>query len=113
MSTWNACCPACFLSGGVYGTKYGSDQHMNYAYQAIAHNALTVTDPEDIIQAPTKDSTRCIANDGGQRHVGSWWAIEAAPLDFDEWLRKIETYRTATILEHQEADSLNYVAADP
>jgi VanZ family protein len=100
------------IDSGVYGPKYGSDHHMNYTYQTIAHNAVTVTDPADIIQAPTKDGTRYIANDGGQRRIGSGWGVEAAPLDFDEWLRKSETYRTGTILEHRDAAGFEYVVAD-
>jgi len=100
------------IDSGVYGSKYGSDHHMNYTYQTIAHNAVTVTDPADIIQAPTKEGTRYFANDGGQRRIGSGWGVEAAPLDLDEWLQKSETYRTGTIIEHKAAGDFEYVVAD-
>lgn len=95
------------IDSGVYGTKYGSDHHMNYTYQTIAHNAVTVTDPEDIVQAPGKEHTRYFANDGGQRRIGSGWGVEAAPLDYDEWLQKRETYHTGEILEHTETETLD------
>jgi hypothetical protein len=35
------------LDSGFYGPQYGSDHHMNYMYQSIAHNLITVTDPDD------------------------------------------------------------------
>lgn len=100
------------IDSGVYGTRYGSDHHMNYTYQTIAHNALTVTDPDDIVQAPSKNGARYFANDGGQRRVGSGWAIEAAPLDYDEWMLKSETYRTGSILQHDRTPVFDSVIAD-
>ena len=85
---------------------------MNYTYQTVAHNALTVTDPEDLVQAPSKNGARYIANDGGQRRVGSGWGIEAAPLDYDEWMLKSETYRTGNILQHDQTPDFDAIIAD-
>ena len=82
------------IDSGLYGPEYGSDHHMNYTYQTIAHNAITVTDPSDNVPAPGKDKARPIANDGGQRRIGSGWGVEAAPLDRAEWEAKRETYQT-------------------
>lgn len=45
------------IDSGLYGPQYGSDHHMNYAYQAIAHNVVTVTDPEDKVPAPGRGTT--------------------------------------------------------
>lgn len=100
------------IDSGVYGTRYGSDHHMNYTYQTIAHNALTVTDPEDIVQAPSKDGARYIANDGGQRRIGSGWGMEPAPLDYDEWMAKSDTYRAGKILEHTQQPAFDAFVAD-
>jgi len=100
------------IDSGVYGTRYGSDHHMNYTYQTVAHNALTVTDPEDLVQAPSKDGARYIANDGGQRRVGSGWGIEAAPLDYDEWMLKSETYRTGSILQQDQTPTFDAIVAE-
>ena len=100
------------IDSGVYGTSYGSDHHMNYTYQTVAHNALTVTDPEDLVQAPSKNGARYIANDGGQRRVGSGWGMEPAPLDYDEWMQKSDTYRTGKILEHEHTPVFDAVVAD-
>lgn len=85
------------IDSGLYGPRYGSDHHMNYTYQTIAHNMITVTDPDDVIPAPGEKGPRSIANDGGQRRVGSGWGVEAAPLDVSEWNAKREIYHTAKL----------------
>ena len=85
------------IDSGLYGPSYGSDHHMNYTYQTIAHNVVTVTDPQDTVPAPGKDKPRPIANDGGQRRIGSGWGVEAAPLDRSEWEAKRDIYHTAAM----------------
>ncbi len=87
------------IDSGLYGPKYGSDHHMNYSYQTIAHNVITVTDYQDNVPAPEKKKKppRPIANDGGQRRVGSGWGVESAPLDLNEWLTKKDIYHTGKI----------------
>jgi hypothetical protein len=45
------------IDSGFY-TKYGSDHHMNYFSQTIAHNTLTVTDPADTLPVITKQGPR-------------------------------------------------------
>ncbi|MGE3771511.1 MAG: heparinase II/III family protein [Gammaproteobacteria bacterium] len=100
------------IDSGVYGTRYGSDHHMNYTYQTVAHNALTVTDPEDIVQAPSPNGARYIANDGGQRRIGSGWGMEPAPLDYDEWMVKSDTYRAGKILEYEHTAEFDSIVAD-
>ncbi len=100
------------IDSGVYGTRYGSEHHMNYTYQTIAHNALTVTDPEDIVQAPSKDGARYIANDGGQRRIGSGWGMSPAPIDYDEWMTNSDTYRAGKILEYAHTTEFDAIVAD-
>ncbi len=100
------------IDSGLYGPRYGSDHHMNYAYQAIAHNTLTVTDPDDTVPAPGKEETRSIANDGGQRRIGSGWGVEAAPLDLAEWEAKRDIYHTATLEKFLDQDGLSVGVAD-
>jgi len=86
---------------------------MNYAYQTIAHNTITVQDPDDTVPAPRKNKEpRQIANDGGQRRVGSGWGIEAAPLDLAEWQRKREIYHTGKIEKHLARDGLVVAVSD-
>lgn len=100
------------IDSGLYGPSYGSDHHMNYAYQTIAHNTITVTDPRDNIPAPGPEQLRPIANDGGQRRVGSGWGVEAAPLDRAEWEAKRDTYHTGSLERVLEADALTVAVSD-
>jgi VanZ family protein len=102
------------IDSGFYGPKYGADHHMNYTYQTIAHNVATITDPDDIVPAPAKNNEkpRPIANDGGQRRVGSGWGVEAAPLDLDEWREKRDYYHTGKIHLYRATDGLVVAVAE-
>ena len=103
------------IDSGAYGggKGYGSDHHMNYAYQTIAHNTVTVRDPDDTVPAPREEKPpRQIANDGGQRRVGSGWGIEAAPLDLEEWQRNRDIYHTGKIENHLARDGLVVAVSD-
>lgn len=103
------------IDSGLYGSRYGSDHHLNYSYQSIAHNVVTVTDPDDRIPRPElgeKRPLRPIANDGGQRRIGSGWGIEAAPIDRTEWESKRSTYHTGRILRYWTGDDIVVAIAD-
>ena len=100
------------IDSGLYGPSYGSDHHMNYDYQTIAHNTITVTDPDDTVPAPGKEKPRPIANDGGQRRIGSGWGVEAAPLDRTEWEAKRDIYHTGTLDLILDEDGLTVAQAD-
>lgn len=100
------------IDSGLYGPKYGSDHHMNYAYQTIAHNTVTVTDPADTVPAPGKDTPRLYANDGGQRRIGSGWGIEAAPLDLAEWESKRDIYHSGQVLRLFDENGFTVAVAD-
>ncbi|MCC6201857.1 MAG: heparinase II/III family protein [Gammaproteobacteria bacterium] len=100
------------IDSGLYGTSYGSDHHLNYTYQTIAHNTIVVYDPADTVPASHGDTTRAIANDGGQRRVGSGWGTGPAPLSRDQWLERRETFHTATLLDAHIGDALSLVSAD-
>jgi hypothetical protein len=100
------------IDSGLYGPGYGADHHMNYSYQTIAHNTITVTDPDDTKPAPGKEKPRPIANDGGQRRSGSGWGVEAAPLDLVEWRAKRGIYHTGTMEQVFDQDGLTIAVAD-
>ena len=100
------------IDSGHYGPTYGSDHHMNYTYQSVAHNLVTVTDPNDTVPGPGEEQPRPIANDGGQRRIGSGWGVEAAPLDRGEWEAKRDIYHTATMGPLLDQDGLTVAAAD-
>ena len=100
------------IDSGFY-TKYGSDHHMNYFYQTIAHNTITVKDPADTVPALAREGPpRSFANDGGQRRIGSGWGIEPAPLDRDEWMEKKSTYHTGTMHKVEERHDIVAAVAD-
>lgn len=100
------------IDSGFYGPVYGSDHHMNYTYQTIAHDTVTVTDPGDTVPDPGKKAPRPIANDGGQRRIGSGWGVEAAPLDLDEWTEKRDIYHTGALEKMLDDDGLTVALAD-
>ncbi len=100
------------IDSGFYGPKYGSDHHMNYTYQTIAHNTITVTDPNDLTPAPGKDRPRPIANDGGQRRIGSGWGVDAAPVDRMEWEANRDTYHSARVEGLLDQDGLAVAVTD-
>ncbi len=91
------------LDSGVY-YNYGGEHHMNYMYQSIAHNVVTIVDPQENRTLPGKTKERkdgsttttperTIANDGGQRRVGSGWG-RPAPLDYTDWKLQLDHYKT-------------------
>ena len=98
------------IDSGFYGPHYGSEEHLNYQYQSVAHNLITVTDPDDRASMPGKTARR-IANDGGQRRIGSGWGV-SAPIDLGEWLAERETYHTGALLRHYSGDDLVVAVAD-
>lgn len=99
------------LDSGVYGPRYGSDHHMNYAYQSVAHNLVTVTDPDDTAESDGK-TVRRIANDGGQRRIGSGWGLASAPIDLTDWLDQRTLYHTGRIAAYAEAADHVVAVAD-
>ena len=102
------------IDSGLYGTAYGSDHHLNYTYQSIAHNVITVTDPDDRQPMPPLRegaTQRHIANDGGQRRVGSGWG-RPAPRDRVQWLREQDHYRTVGKSLRGEDHGVVWMVAD-
>lgn len=99
------------LDSGFYGPKYGSDHHMNYAYQSIAHNLVTVTDPDDDAPSSGKN-VRVIANDGGQRRIGSGWGLASAPIDLNDWLDQRDLYHTGALQRYFEGHDSVVAVAD-
>ncbi|MCE2572212.1 VanZ family protein [Motilimonas eburnea] len=102
------------IDSGYYGPGYGADHHLNYSYQTIAHNTLTITDPDDNQAMPAKkagQAEREIANDGGQRRIGSGWG-QAAPTSVAQWQQQVDTFHTATVLEQVQTESLVAIYAD-
>ncbi|HRP94638.1 MAG TPA: heparinase II/III family protein [Rhodocyclaceae bacterium] len=101
------------IDSGLYGPGYGSDHHMNYTYQTIAHNTVTVFDPQDRVSVVDRHGKeRAFANDGGQRRVGSGWAVATAPINRAEWETFRELYHTGRIEAYFDGDGLTVAVAD-
>jgi VanZ family protein len=102
------------IDSGSYGRHYGAAHHMNYHYQSIAHNVVTITDPDDTVPMPLPgaQAPRPVANDGGQRRVGSGWNLGRAPLDRAEWEAARDTYHTGRWVAEHESPELSIVVAD-
>ncbi|RMG30817.1 MAG: DUF4962 domain-containing protein, partial [Gammaproteobacteria bacterium] len=101
------------IDSGYYGPSYQSDHRFDYSAQTIAHNVVTVKDPEDTLPLPARKGRppRPIANDGGQRRVGSGWG-ERAPVDLDEWQAARETYHTGRIVRYHADAALVAAVAE-
>jgi len=102
------------IDSGLYGTRNGSDHHLNYSVQTVAHNLVTITDPDDSRAMPARkrgDEGRAIANDGGQRRVGSGWG-RPAPRDQTDWLRQKIHYQTVGTRLQGEQHNVVWMRAD-
>ena len=101
------------IDSGCY-CGYGEAHHLNYQYQSIAHNTLTVTDPDDNVLMPQRNGKppRPIANDGGQRRVGSGWNLHAAPLDLADWQKDYEEFHTGRLVRMVDQGGVMVALAD-
>ncbi len=95
------------IDSGTYRAGYNSDHHMKYQMQTIAHNSLTVTDPEDV----SRGSHIELPNDGGQRRVGSGGYNES-PDNLSDWLRKRNDYEMGDIITIAMNNDFVYVCGD-
>lgn len=102
------------IDSGLY-YSYGSDHHLNYAYQTIAHNVATITNPDETAAVSNNDynkAPRPIANDGGQRRIGGDIEIYPNPLDVNEWNARHDIYHTGSITQIAEQNGIVTVTAD-
>ncbi|HRP76561.1 MAG TPA: VanZ family protein [Rhodocyclaceae bacterium] len=100
------------IDSGFASPRYGAEHYLNYAYQTIAHNTITVTDPDDAVLLPSWRGSRTIANDGGQRRIGDIAHVAQAPLDRDEWEAARIVNHTGRIESLVDDDGLMLALAD-
>jgi hypothetical protein len=81
------------IDSGTYHAGYNSQHHIKYQMQTIAHNSMTVTDPDDV----SDESGINLPNDGGQRRVGSG-GYNNSPDDLSDWLEKKDDYEMGDIV---------------
>ncbi len=102
------------IDSGLYA-GYGSDHHLNYTYQTIAHNVATITNPDEAAAVSNNEFNRAprqIANDGGQRRIGGDIEIYSNPLDVNEWSARRDIYHTGDITHFSEQNGIVTVTAD-
>ena len=64
------------------------------------------------MRLPMARKYRKIANDGGQRRIGSGWGIESAPLDQHDWLEKRDLYHTGSLQRYYDGRNSVVAVAD-
>jgi hypothetical protein len=96
------------LDSGVYD-NFGSEHHRNYYTRTVAHNSITVFDPDEKFSLYGEVH----ANDGGQRwlqvpeDVPGYWPGRA-----DDTIERDDGYRLGGIVRYEDTDDYTYVVGD-
>ncbi len=84
-----------------FGDKvYDFPHYKGYTSLAVAHNVVTVRDPED----------KFVPNEGGQRAVSSNW--HGSPVDIEHYINENEVYETGDMLAYDPQEEYVYAAGD-
>lgn len=100
------------IDAGYYA-EWGSQHRENYYTRTIAHNTMTIFQPEEKFQSPYKNAG---INDGGQRVV--WYYKGGAQqqcFTLADYLAKKETgahYETGDIVNFEANNNFDYINAD-
>jgi hypothetical protein len=92
------------IDAGNYSYGYHAEHYRNYGRHSIAHNLVTVTDPQDRLP-------KGAPNDGGQRLTSGGYGV-TAPYSLAEWKKRAEEYDTGAIVAFQAAGDFTYVCGD-
>ncbi len=92
------------IDAGNYSYGYNTEHYRKYARLSIAHNVITVTNPDE---AAWKD----LPNDGGQRFTAGEHGT-SAPYSLAEWKDRFEEFDTGHIVAFQTHPSFTYVCGD-
>ena len=95
------CGGALASDSGVYDS-YGTPHRKNYTIKTIAHNCLTVFDPEKPLYGEWKEGS---SYDGGTRNP----CAGKEPKTIEQWT---EHYRMARVLSHVESEELCEIVGD-
>ncbi len=96
------------VDAGNYSADTGSEHHTGYMLQSIAHNVITVTDPEE---PPFVRNELTAPNDGGQRRTVSTFPT-SAPYCVREWMNRKDEFDTGKIVAFQTTNDFTYISAD-
>jgi len=96
------------LDSGVYD-RYGSEHHRNYYTRTVAHNSVTVFDPEEKFLLYGD----AYANDGGQRwlqvpeDIPGYWPGRA-----EDTIERDGGYRLGGIVRYEDTEAYTYVVGN-
>jgi Heparinase II/III-like protein len=96
------------LDAGAYVTGYNSPHMVQYAKMSIAHNLVTVTDPNEPIYSRAKWT---FPNDGGQRRIGGVYGTSTV-YSVPEWKHRSDDFDTGGVIAFQPEKDFTYVCAD-
>ena len=96
------------IDAGNYTAGHNSEHYLEYGKQSIAHNVVTVTDPNE---PPCGRGSWSFPNDGGQRFVVAGTAT-AAPYSVAEWEKRRGDFDTGRIVAFQSMKDFTYVCGD-
>jgi hypothetical protein len=112
------------LDSGAYRAGFASEHEAQYARQTIAHNTITVTDPADyypttafgMYDSAGNGLELPMANDGGQRRIGSPYNQNfpqlVSPNVLGDWLRNWDYYHTGQMVGFASTAAYTYSAVD-
>jgi hypothetical protein len=92
------------VDAGNYSYGYHAEHYCLYGRHSIAHNLITVADPQDKLP---KDAP----NDGGQRLTSGGYGV-TAPYSVAEWKKRAEEYEMGAVLAFQPGRDFTYVCGD-
>lgn len=92
------------IDAGNYSYGYHAEHYRNYGRHSIAHNLITVTDPNE---PPGKD----VPKDGGQRLTSGGYGT-TAPYSLAEWQKRADEFDTGGIVAFQTTKAFTYVCGD-
>jgi hypothetical protein len=108
------------VDSGLYHANgdWNVGHHAKYYTKTIAHNTITVKDPNQEFYS----SSKTLPNDGGQRNVMclndeswleyEWGCTTANPTSTDQWFDHPEWYNTCDITANEFTDDFDYIKSD-
>jgi len=96
------------IDSGSYRSGTGNEHYEQYYVLSLAHNVVTVTDPDETPMATRK---RSIVNDGGQRWTAGHYGT-SVPYSVPDWQKRSEEFDTGSIVAFQAEKEFTYVCGD-
>jgi hypothetical protein len=131
------------IDSGTYQAGSTSEHRLQYAQQTVAHNTMLLVDPSDVynsgvtketlaVDTATGTQNESIANDGGQRRLGSLYNAtknyqglttatatqlnmsfqNGVPSSINRWAGQQEYYATSKLLAFAAGPTYSYAAID-